>query len=63
MNASIAAFAIAWACGELQRLEQVHLLVADLEAAAAEIVAAAPADQPERDLTRRVLDDERARAP
>ena len=48
---------------ELQRLEQVDLLVAHLEAAAGEVVAAAPADQAERDLASRILGDEIAGAP
>ncbi len=63
MNASIAASAMSRRVIELQRLEQVDLLVADLEAAAREVVAAAPADQAERDLASGVLGDERAGAP
>src|SRR5207247_813239 len=44
---------------ELQRLKQVDLLVTDVEAAAREEIAAAPADEPERDLPVRILGDER----
>ena len=53
MNASIAGVRDRLRVVELQLREQVDLLVAHLEAAPREEVAAAAADQAERDLARR----------
>ena len=63
MKASIAGLRDRLRVLELQLREQVDLLVAHLEAAPREEVAAAPADQPERDLRGRTLRDEGAGPP